>query len=527
MIVERQNQTALARRSDTTPMEHVHSGDPAWFTAQAAASALRRGDIHSRDLVEIMLERIQAFNPGLNAIVTLDAAGARRQAQAADEALRRGQPTGPLHGVPITIKDAFETAGLRTVSGYPRFARNVPPHDAPPVARLSRAGAIILGKTNLPTLASGIQTNNPVFGRTNNPWDLARTPGGSSGGAAAAVAAGLSYLDLGSDIGGSIRIPAHFCGVYGLKATGGRISGKGHLASPKPLAIPTGWEPLLQLASFGPLARSVDDLRLALAIINGPDGRALEPAPPRAVHELRLAWTDDFGGAPLDRASREHLYRLIGVLDQAGCHVERQSAGLDFDEAWYVAGVCLGTINTLFQTPFTRTLRQLEAPFLSRLGGSHPLNRGLYAGLAVNPRRVQDALIRRERLIEQLEQSLGRWDAWLCPVFPTPAFTHRSPAAPIDVDGQMLPQRMANLLHCIIFNLTGHPVVTIPLGLTSQGLPVGVQVVGRRWAELSLLDVAGQIDALAQGYQPPPWVQSQSTLGLSNRDAEFESVRRP
>jgi len=512
MIVERQNQTALARRSDTTPMEHVHSGDPAWLTAQAAASALRRGDIHSRDLVEIMLERVQAFNPGLNAIVTLDAAGARRQAQAADEALRRGQPTGPLHGVPITIKDAFETAGLRTVSGYPRFARNVPQHDAPPVARLSRAGAIILGKTNLPTLASGIQTNNPVFGRTNNPWDLARTPGGSSGGAAAAVAAGLSYLDLGSDIGGSIRIPAHFCGVYGLKATGGRISGKGHLASPKPLAIPAGWEPLLQLASFGPLALSVDDLRLALAIINGPDGRALEPAPPRAVHELRLAWTDDFGGAPLDRASREHLYRLIGVLAQAGCHVERQSAGLDFDEAWYVAGVCLGTINTLFQTPFTRTLRQLEAPFLSRLGGSHPLNRGLYAGLAVNPRRVQDALIRRERLIEQLEQSLGRWDAWLCPVFPTPAFTHRSPAAPIDVDGQMLPQRMANLLHSIIFNLTGHPVVTIPLGLTSQGLPVGVQVVGRRWAELGLLDVASQIDAVAQGYQPPPWVQSQSTL---------------
>jgi amidase len=207
-------------------------------TALQVADAIRAGDATAVQVLEELLARIEHHNPGLNAIVTLDVDGARRRAQEADTALSQGNVWGPLHGVSITIKDSFETAGLRTVSGFPPFAHRIPHADAPPVARLRQAGAIILGKTNLPTLASGIQSNNPVFGRTNNPWDRRRTPGGSSGGAAAAVAAALSYLDLGSDIGGSIRIPAHFCGVYGLKATGGRVAGKGHLASPKRLVVP-------------------------------------------------------------------------------------------------------------------------------------------------------------------------------------------------------------------------------------------------------------------------------------------------
>ncbi|MEP7359146.1 MAG: amidase family protein, partial [Anaerolineales bacterium] len=313
----------------------------AWLTASQAATAIQSGALGSLELVEALLARIKTHNPALNAIIMLDAESARRQAQAADKALQRGLPAGALHGVPITIKDSFETAGLKTVSGYPPFADHIPSTDAPPVAHLRQAGAIILGKTNLPTLASGIQTDNPVFGRTNNPWDLARTPGGSSGGAAAAVAAGLSCLDLGSDIGGSIRIPAHFCGIYGLKTTGGRISGRGHLASPRPLAMPAGWAPLLQMAAFGPLARSVADLRLALTVLNGLDSPALDPPPGRAMPELRLAWSEDFGGTPLDSASRGCLRKLVRTLERAGCHVERQEASVDYDEAWYVSGVCL------------------------------------------------------------------------------------------------------------------------------------------------------------------------------------------
>ena len=209
-------------------------------SASEVAHAIRNGHLSAVDVIEWQLDRIARYNPALNAVVTLDASGARRRASEADRALGKGVLWGPLHGVPVTIKDSFDTAGLRTVSGYRPFARRVPLEDAAPVARLREAGAIILGKTNVPTFASGIQTDNPVFGRTNNPWDLRRTPGGSSGGAAAAISAGLSFLDLGSDIGGSIRIPAHFCGVYGLKPTAGRVAGKGHIASARRLEIPVG-----------------------------------------------------------------------------------------------------------------------------------------------------------------------------------------------------------------------------------------------------------------------------------------------
>jgi amidase len=474
-------------------------------TASQAAKAIQTGQTTSYHLVTELLAAIQKRNPALNAIVTLDAEGALRQARRADEMQQQGEPMGPLQGVPVTIKDSFETAGMRTVSGFPPFASHIPAADAPPVARLRQAGAIILGKTNLPTLASGIQTNNPVFGRTNNPWDLTRTPGGSSGGAAAAISAGLSYLELGSDIGGSIRIPAHFCGVYGLKCTGGRVSGKGHLASPKPLAIPRGWEVLLQLASIGPLARSIDDLRLAFPIIAEPGTPGLGHPLISSLAQLRLAWTDDFGGAPLDAESRRLMHALAGRLKQNGCEVDHVAgAGFDYEEAWFVAGACLGAINTLFQPPLLRLVRKLSGPVLSRRGQPHSLHRGLYAGMTLRPQTIADMLKKRQELIDKCEHFLTDYDAWICPVFPTPAFTHRKADAPVEVDGQPLAQLMANLLHSVIFNLTGHPVVTIPVGLTAQGLPVGVQIVGRRWQELVLLNTAEQIATQTGGYQSPP-----------------------
>ncbi len=474
------------------------------LTATQAAEAVRNGQVKSLDLVEALLDRIEKENPPLNAIITLEADGARDQAKKADEAIQTGQPTGPLHGVPITIKDSFETAGMRTVSGFPPFSKNVPTDDAPPVKRLRAAGAIILGKTNLPTLASGIQTNNPVFGRTNNPWDLSRTPGGSSGGAAAAISAELSFLELGSDIGGSIRIPAHFCGVYGLKCTGGRVSGKGHLASPKPLSIPKEWQSLTQLASMGPLARSVADLRLAFPLIAEPGTPGLEQVKVKSLSELRIAWTDDFGGAALEGESRQLMCALVDRLSQAGCQVEYRSDGdIDYEEAWFTAGACLGAINTLFQPQFMRTMRKVIAPALSGMGHPHTLQRGLYTGTTLKAQMVMDMLKKRDNLIERLDHYLSNWDAWLCPVFPTPAFTHRKPDAPIEVDGKPQAQLLANLLHSIIFNLTGNPVVTIPIGLTAKGLPVGVQVVGRRWQEMALLNVAEQLSGCTGGYQSP------------------------
>ena len=474
------------------------------LSATQAAEAISSRQISSLDLVEALLGQIERRNPALNAIVTLDAEGARQRAKEADAAIERGQVWGPLHGVPVTIKDSFETAGMRTVSGFPPFTNHIPQVDAPPVLRLRSSGAIILGKTNLPTLANGIQTNNPVFGRTNNPWDLARTPGGSSGGAAAAISAGLSYLELGSDISGSIRIPSHFCGIYGLKTTGGRVSGKGHLASPKPLSIPSGWEALLQLASMGPLARSIPDLRLCFPLIAEPGTPNPETQPIRPLSELKIAWTDDFGGALLDQESRKLIQNLGSQLENSGAQVQRCSeAGFDYEEAWFISGACLGAINTLFQPAWMQQLRKLVGPLLAR-SGQTAVQRGLYKGVAMRSQAIHDLLKKRELLIEALERFLSDWDAWICPVFPTPAFSHRKPNASIEVDGQPLSMLLANLLHSVIFNVTGHPAVTLPIGTSSQGLPVGVQVIGRRWQEMALLNTAEQIATCTPGYQCPP-----------------------
>ena len=476
-----------------------------FFSTSQISALLRSGEISSVELVEAQLKRIGQFNPALNAIVTLNQDEARHRADEADQAAKRGEWWGPLHGIPITIKDSFETAGLRTVSGYPPFAHHIPLQDAAAVARLRQAGAIILGKTNLPTLASGIQSNNPVFGRTNNPWDLSCTPGGSSGGAAAAIAAGLSFLELGSDIGGSIRIPAHFCGIYGLKMTSGRISGKGHLSSPNPLSLPSGWEDLIQLASFGPLARTVEDLRLGFAVLRDADLQDLGSRPAHPFKDLRLAWSDDFGGAPLSVDSRQAVQNFAVNLAKEGAHLERiTNPGFDFQEAWYVAGMCLGAINTLFQSPLTRWLRKFSSPILSQVGPRDPLLRGLSKGMSLKPSSVTSALEFRAKLIRDLDEFLNGWDAWICPIFPTTAFTHRASNAPIEVDEALVSQLNANLLHNIIFNLIGHPAVALPVGLSPQDLPIGVQVVGKRDQEVALLNVAEQIAKVTPGILRPP-----------------------
>ena len=475
------------------------------MSASELARAIRAGQVSAVDAVSEQLARIERFNGALNAVVTLDAEAARRRARDADRALEAGEVWGPLHGVPITVKDSFDTAGLRTVSGHASFSRRVPLDDAAAVSRLRNAGAIVVGKTNLPELASGVQTNNTVFGRTSNPWNLDCTPGGSSGGSAAAIAAGMSFLDLGSDIGGSIRIPAHFCGVYGLKATAGRILGKGHVASARPLSLPSGWEALLELASFGPIARSIDDLELGLSVLSEPG--AADPAPQndRSTSELKIAWAEDFGGTPLDADSRRVLADLVERLARAGALVSRrENAHFDFVDAWRVSGVCLGAINTLFQSPARRWGRRLLSPILRRLGPRHALQQGLFAGMSLDGARVREALDRRGRIVDDLEAFLGEWDAWICPVFPTAAFSHRAMTDPIDVDGRAMSQLEANLLHSVVFNLTGHPVVTLPVGSSSSGLPIGVQLVGRRGQERALLRVAKQVGSVTGGYRVPP-----------------------
>jgi amidase len=484
------------------------------LTASELANTIRRHSASCQEVLEAHFKRIAAQNPSLNAIVTLDEEGSRRRAKEADKALVRGEIWGPLHGVPVTIKDVFETAGLRTTSGYKPLAGHIPQQDATVVARLRRAGAIILGKTNTPAMAGDEQTNNLLFGRTNNPWNLERTPCGSSGGSAAAVASGMSPLDIGSDIGRSVRNPAHFCGVFSLKPSEYRVPFTGHIP---PLPGSSGRGLLRYFLTPGPLARSVQDLELALTIMAGPDEREWEvppvplaPSPARALRDLALAWSDDFG-VPVAAEIQTALQDLADELARAGCRVKRRDPpDFDFAQALQVYGELKEAALTVRSSPLHLprfVWRALSGP-LSRL---NPTSRGLMRGAGATLPGYARALSQRDVLIAKMEHFGADWDAWLCPVAALPAYPRlpsRNPIeqlrASVQVDGHKLPYLMATSGYTGLFNLTGNPVVVLALGCTKEGLPIGVQLVGRRWSDMDLLAVAEQLAQVTGPFQPPP-----------------------
>jgi amidase len=478
-------------------------------TASQLAHSIRSREVSSVEVIEAHLDRIRKHNFPLNAIATLNEEQARERAREADAALARGEIWGPLHGVPVTIKDSFETEALTTTSSYKPLARYRPRQDATVVARVRAAGAILLAKTNLPELALDIQSASPIFGRANNPWDLERTPGGSTGGGAAAVAAGLSPLEIGSDIGGSIRIPSHFCGLFGFKPTEHRVPQSGHIPG-----LPGDPKTVRHMAVFGPLARSVEDLKLCLSVIYGPDGRdwevppvPFEEGPDRPLEEAAFAWTDEFGGVPVTADTRSALEKVAQTLSVQGCRVERLNPpGFDFTAAWRAFGEIVGT-ETGANLPLPlRVIGALAGPILSR---KDPLFCAMMRGFRLDMRRYMKALTLRDSLIGALERFLGDRDAWICPVSATPAFKHKRPAArlpgqPIEVDGLKIPYWVAGVSYTSVFNLTGNPVVVLPVARSAEGLPIGVQVVGRRWQDMRLLALAQRVADVTGPFQPPP-----------------------
>jgi len=337
------------------------SNDLVFLSAGELAEKIKSHQVTSLEVVNAYLDHIKKHNPTLNAIVTLDKDAAIRRAKEADAALARGELWGPLHGVPITIKDNVATRGLKTTNSYPLTADYVPDFDATVVARLRKAGAIILGKTNLPLLGMDYQTNSPVFGITNNPWDISRTPGGSTGGGASAVAAGLTSLEIGNDIGGSIRIPSHFCGIYGLKPTEYLVPTTG-IAPGLPK---NEYRSSRHLLSLGPLARSIDDLKLCLTIIAGPDGTDVDvPYVPlieskkKDLRELRIAWTDDFGGVPVSEDTKMALKQFTDKLSKAGCTVEKiNPTNFDFMLAWQTYGKIMDMELGIYTPSYARFLQ--------------------------------------------------------------------------------------------------------------------------------------------------------------------------
>ena len=478
--------------------------DPIFATAHELAAAIRERRASAVDVLEAHLAHIARHNPSLNAIVTLNEEGARKRAREADTALARGEIWGPLHGVPVTIKDSFATAGIRTTCGYPPLKDYVPAGDATVVARLKAAGAIVLGKTNLPVLVQGFQSDNEIFGRSNNPWDVTRTPGGSTGGGAAALAAGMSPLEIGSDYGGSVRIPAHYCGLFSIKPTEHRVPLTGHIPE-----LP-GKRSVRHVATPGPLARSVEDLKLALQLIAGPDlGQPdvapvpLAPAPKPPLKSLRVAWSDNFGTLPITRDTRAALHGLIARLDEDECVVEQHMPdNFDFPDIWETYG-------ELRQCEIGSALSvELEAEYAANFGVSatsdDPELRGMGRRVNATLKQYTETLAKRDAAIAALEKFFETCDVFLCPVTVGPAFPHCKPGTPIAVDGKRVSYRLGGTGYTSPFNLTGNPSVVVPLTRSKEGLPIGVQLVGPRWSEMKLLAIADAFVEYTGPFQRPP-----------------------
>ncbi|MBV9012823.1 MAG: amidase [Pseudonocardiales bacterium] len=453
------------------------------WPAGRLAEAIRTKELSSRELLESYLDRIGRLDGEVNAVVTLDVERARAAAAAADEATARGELAGPLHGLPITVKDAIETAGIRSTGGAVELADHFPAQDAPAVTRLKRAGAIVFGKTNLPRWSTDVQAYNELFGTTRNPWAADRVPGGSSGGAAAAVACGFTSFELGTDIAGSVRIPAHCCGVFGLKPSYGVISQRGYLNHVG------GGTTDVDMNVFGPLTRSAADLTLLLDVLAGPEpphstAWRLELPPPQGstLSDFRIGfWLAD-PALVLERDYADLLRSTVERLSSAGARIEESHPDVELAaqvelfnaQLWAAAPPCL------------------PEDIAEQMAGSHR------------------EWLRRD---EQRSRYRERWAAWfasydilLCPVMPTTAFPHHQEGTfhsrTLTVDGQQRPYP-ESVAWTGLVGLVDLPSVVVPIGRTPVGLPAGMQVVAPFLHDHNAIRLAGLIAELTGGYQSP------------------------
>lgn len=456
-----------------------------YASATALAKAIRAKEVSAEEVVNAYLQRIEAVNPKLNAVVQLTAEAARAQAREADAALARGESKGPLHGVPMTIKDALETAGVVSAGGTKGRAVFVPTQDATVVARLRAAGAIMLGKTNVPEISLAFESDNLVYGRTNNPYDLSCTPGGSSGGEAAIIAAGGSPLGLGSDAGGSVRLPSHFCGIAGIKPTTGRVPRTGHFP-------PLGGA-LDALFQIGPMARFVEDLILTLPIIAGVDWRdpAIVPMPlgdPRAVNlkSLRVAFHTDNGIVSPTPETVRVVKAAVKSLSDVGVAVE-EGRPADIEQAYEI-------FLNLFGADGGAGMQMLLQ--MAGTTETHPLIQRLLE--LIRPRAMSTAefggmLVKWDMWRSAMLSFLEKYDVIICPVNAYPAMPH-------DTTFDKPPA----FSYTMTYNLTGWPGVVVRGGTSPEGLPIGVQMVARPWREDVALAVAQHIETALGGWQRPP-----------------------
>jgi len=464
-----------------------------FLSATSMAEQIRKRQISPVELLDAHLSRIADLNPRLNAFVQMDEARARREAQNQEAAAARGEFKGPLHGVPISIKSSLEVAGLHCESGTKLRAGHVAAKDAVLVSRLKAAGAVVIGVTNTPELLMAWETDNLLYGRTNNPWDLKRTAGGSSGGEAAAIASGCSAGGVGSDGGGSIRVPAHFTGICGLKPTPGRIPSTGH--------FPVSAGPFALLGVVGPMARTVDDLQMLLEVMAGPDDGdpSSAPVPLKRIgfddlKQIRIGYFEDDGRTPVTPETRAAVRSAAEGLARAGLQViPFRPEGLEqARDLWWKL---FGTAGGMILGPLTKGHESELSPIM----------REFLDWVASEPSHTGHTLLHtwllRDELRNQFLAQMQVVPIFLCPAAAIPAFPHRERVWKVEDKNVSYLDAWS---YTEWFNLLGNPGAVVPVGRSPEGLPIGVQVVGRPWEEELVLAVAAEVERECGGFQKPP-----------------------
>lgn len=476
-------------------------------TAEKMSAALRAGEVTSAELTDEAIARIERDDKPINAICVPDFDRARDAARRADQARAAGED-GPLLGIPVTVKESYDVVGMPTTWGMPQHRNFMPAEDAVQVSRIKAAGAVVLGKTNVPLGLQDIQTFNEIYGTTNNPWDHSRTSGGSSGGSAAALASGFGALSIGSDIAGSLRTPAHFCGVYAHKPTLGLAAARGMVPPPGP-ALPA--EP--DLAVVGPMARSARDLTLLLDVMAGPDplthGVAYDLKLPPARHErlgdFRVLVLDEHPIIATGSAVRAGVQRVADALARGGAHVERHSPLLpDLTEAAMLYRQLLFS-SSVARFP-VEAYEQVRARVAGLSADDQSLDASLLRGMVCSHRDWMEANNRREVHRHGWRQLFAEFDAVVCPITPTAAFPHDHNPDPrerrIDVDGVEYPY-FDQLVWAGLATMPGLPATAVPTGRSTEGLPVGVQLVGPMFEDRTPLRLAELLEQEIGGFQAP------------------------
>ena len=478
-------------------------------SAHEILEKIKQGEVSSLEVLESFLAQVEKVNPKINAIVALDIERAKEKAKEADNKISLKSKLGPLHGLPMTIKDAFEVEGIVSTGGNPAWKDNIPKRNAEAVQRLVDAGAIIFGKTNVPFLSSDLQSFNKIYGTTNNPWDLERTPGGSSGGSAAALAAGMTPLELGSDIGGSIRVPAHFCGLYGHKPSYNIISEVGHMPPP-PGSILTG----NGLSVAGPLARSPEDLEIALDVLvaaQEQDSQAWKVKLPKArtkkIKELKIAVWPDEPYAEADDEITSLIKDTAKDLRHAGAKVETVDLPISFEEIDKIYSLLLnplmlaGSPKETFETlaKLNESLDPNDVSELAKVARGSVLKHADWV--------LVNAI--RQNMRQKWREFFNKFDVILCPTCITPAFKHNHNPVherKLTINGKDDEYLRATLWAGPAVS-AGLPSTNVPIGMSSNNLPISMQITGPYLEDKTCLEVAKVVRNLRGGFKIPPNLQ--------------------